>query len=181
MLANKQNTFDDFIAAGEFLIKEGYTTSKGLAIQGFSNGGLLTAACLTQRPELFGAVIVGMPVIDMLRYHLFTAGKYWISEYGCAEYPEHFSFLYKYSPLHNVKTNTIYPPTLILTADTDDRVVPGQARKFAATLQLADAGINPIVIRIEISAGHGAGLPLNKYIELNADQFAFLMENLKIE
>jgi prolyl oligopeptidase len=178
MLENKQNVFDDFIAAGEYMIREGYTTNKKLGIQGFSNGGLLTAACLTQRPDLFGAVIVGMPVIDMLRYHLFTAGRYWTGEYGCAENPEQFPFMYKYSPLHNVKMNTAYPPTLILTADTDDRVVPGQARKFAATLQSADAGDNPIILRIEISSGHGAGISLNKYIDMDADKYTFLFVNL---
>jgi prolyl oligopeptidase len=179
MLESKQNTFDDFIAAGEYLIKEKYTSRERLGINGVSNGGLLTAACLTQRPDLFGAVVVGVPVIDMLRYHLFTAGRYWVGEYGCSDDPEQFDFLYKYSPLHNVKMNVVYPPTLIMTADTDDRVVPGQARKFAATLQAADAGENPIVIRIEKSAGHGHGKPINQRIEEYADLYAFLLVNLE--
>ena len=175
MLESKQNVFDDFIAAGEYLISEGYTSRERLSIRGGSNGGLLTGACLTQRPDLFGAVVVAVPVLDMLRYHLFTAGRYWTGEYGCAENAEEFAFLYKYSPLHNVKMNTIYPPTLIMTADTDDRVVPGQARKFAATLLAADAGENPIFIRIEKSAGHGAGKPVSKIIEGQADLYTFLL------
>jgi len=179
MLESKQNTFDDFIAAGEYLIKENYTSRERLGIVGQSNGGLLTASCLTQRPDLYGAVVVGVPVIDMLRYHLFTAGRYWVCEYGSSDDPEQFDFLYKYSPLHNVKMNVVYPPTLIMTADTDDRVVPGQARKFAATLQTADAGENPIVIRIEKSAGHGGGKPISKKIEECADLYAFLLVNLK--
>ena len=176
MLESKQNVFDDFIAAGEYLISEKYTTTPKLSIRGGSNGGLLTGACLTQRPDLYGAVIVQVPVLDMLRYHLFTAGRYWTGEYGCAENPEEFGFLYKYSPLHNVKMNTVYPPTLIMTADTDDRVVPGQARKFAATLQAADAGENPLLIRIEKSAGHGAGKPVSKIIEGQADIYTFLLK-----
>ena len=178
MLESKQNVFDDFIAGAEFLISEKYTCTSKLSIYGGSNGGLLTGACLTQRPDLFGAVAVAVPVLDMLRYHTFTVGRYWTGEYGCADNPEEFPFMYKYSPLHNVKMNTVYPPTLILTADTDDRVVPSQARKFAATLQAADGGTNPICIRIEKSAGHGAGKPISKLIEERADLFTFLLVNL---
>jgi len=178
MLESKQNVFDDFIGCGEYLIREGYTAPRHLGIMGGSNGGLLTGACLVQRPDLFGAVIVAVPVLDMLRYHKFTAGRYWTGEYGCADDPEEFKFLYAYSPLHNVKTNTVYPPTLIMTADTDDRVVPMQARKFAATLHAADAGDNPICIRIEKSAGHGMGKPTAKIIESSADLFTFLTANL---
>ena len=178
MLESKQNVFDDFMAAGEYLIREGYTTTAGLGIMGGSNGGLLTGACVTQRPELFGAVIVAVPVLDMLRYHLFTAGRYWTGEYGCSDDPVQFKFLYEYSPLHNVKMNTAYPPTLVMTADTDDRVVPGQARKFIATMQAADAGDNPIMVRIEVSAGHGHGKPISKMIEERADLYAFLLANL---
>jgi len=178
MLENKQNVFDDFIAAGEYLIKEKYTSAKKLSIVGRSNGGLLTATCLTQRPDLFGAVIVWVPVIDMLRYHLFTAGRLWTGEYGNAEKPKQFPFMYKYSPLHNVKMNIVYPPTLIMTADTDDRVVPGQARKFAATLQAANGGDSPIMIRIEKAAGHGHGKPVSKLIDESADMFTFLLSNL---
>jgi len=179
MLESKQNVFDDFIAAGEYLIKEKYTKNGKLGIVGRSNGGLLTGACLTQRPDLFGAVAVCVPVLDMLRYHHFTCGRYWIGEYGCADNPDQFAFLYKYSPLHNVKMNTVYPPTLIMTADTDDRVVPSQARKFAATLQAADGGENPILIRIEKSAGHGQGKPISKVIDEYADMYAFFGANLK--
>ncbi|MCL1996476.1 MAG: prolyl oligopeptidase family serine peptidase [Defluviitaleaceae bacterium] len=178
ILEKKQNVFDDFIAAGEYLIEQKYTATKKLAIMGGSNGGLLTATCLTQRPELFGAVVVAVPVVDMLRYHLFTAGRLWTGEYGNAENAEHFPFMYKYSPLHNVKMNVVYPPTLIMTADTDDRVVPGQARKFAATLQAADGGNNPLLIRIEKSAGHGYGKPVSKFIDERADLYTFLLASL---
>jgi len=178
MLESKQNVFDDFIAVAEYLISEKYTSKEKIGIQGGSNGGLLTGACLVQRPELFGAVSVEIPVLDMLNYHRYTIGRYWIGEYGNADDPEHFPFLYAYSPLHNVKMNTVYPPTLISTADTDDRVVPLQARKFAATLQAADAGDNPIYIRIEKSAGHGAGKPISKIIDERADLWAFMYVNL---
>jgi len=178
MLESKQNVFDDFIAAAEYLISEGYTSKDKIGIHGGSNGGLLTGACMTQRPELFGAVAVSVPVADMLNYHRFTIGRYWIGEYGSADNPEQFPFMYAYSPLHNVKMNTVYPPTLILTADTDDRVVPSQARKFAATLQAADGGSNPIFIRIEKSAGHGAGKPISKIIDERADLLTFLYVNL---
>lgn len=179
MLESKQNVFDDFIATAEYLISKNYTSKDKLAIHGGSNGGLLTGACLTQRPDLFGAVAVDVPVLDMLNYHRFTIGRYWIGEYGCADDPEQFPFLYRYSPLHNVKMNTVYPPTLILTADTDDRVVPSQARKFAAALQSADGGSNPIFIRIEESAGHGMGKPMNKVIEEDTDLLTFLYMNLR--
>jgi len=178
MLESKQNTFDDFITAGEYLIKENYTCKDKLGIMGRSNGGLLTGACVTQRPDLFGAVIVWVPVLDMLRYHRFTSGRNWIGEYGCAEDSEQFPFLYKYSPLHNVKMNTVYPPTLIMTADTDDRVVPCQARKFAATIQAADGGDNPILLRIEKSAGHGQGKPIGKLIDEQTDLYSFFHINL---
>ena len=178
MLEKKQNCFDDFVAAGEYLVERKYTSRKKLAISGASNGGLLTAVCLVQKPECFGAVVVRVPVIDMLRYHHFTAGRFWIGEYGSAENKEQFPFMYAYSPLHNVKMNTVYPPTLIMTADTDDRVVPGQARKFAATLHAADGGDNPILIRIEKSAGHGHGKPVAKLIEEAADFYTFLLANI---
>ena len=178
MLEKKQNVFDDFISAGEYLIKEKYTSKERLGIMGWSNGGLLTGACLTQRPDLFGAVMVGVPVLDMLRFYKFTAGRYWTGEYGCAEDPEHFKFLYEYSPLHNVKMNRVYPPTLVMTADTDDRVVPMHARKFTAALQAADGGENPIFIRIEKSAGHGYGKPVSKIIDERADLLAFFFVNL---
>jgi len=178
MLESKQNVFDDFIASAEYLINEKYTCKERIGIHGGSNGGLLTGACLTQRPDLFGAVAIHVPVLDMLHYHKYTVGRYWVGEYGSADDPEQFKFLYKYSPLHNVKMNTVYPPTLVLTADTDDRVVPNQARKFAATLQAADGGSNPIFIRIEKSAGHGAGKPTSKLIEERTDLLTFLYVNL---
>jgi len=178
MLESKQDVFDDFISIAEHLINKNYTTKEKIGIHGGSNGGLLTGACLTQRPELFGAVAIHVPVLDMLNYHRFTIGRYWISEYGNADNSEHFPFLYEYSPLHNVKMNTVYPPTIILTADTDDRVVPSHARKFAATLQAADAGNNPILLRTEKSAGHGLGKPISKLIEERADLLTFLYVNL---
>jgi len=181
MLDKKQNVFNDFISAGEWLIKNGYTNSKKLVINGRSNGGLLVAACMVQRPDLFGAVVCEVPVIDMLRYHKFTVGRYWVPEYGNAEAnPEHFKFLYAYSPLHNVKKGVVYPPTIITTADHDDRVVPLHAYKFTATLQSANAGDTPILLRVETKAGHGAGKPTSKIIEEQADIYAFIFKVLGI-
>lgn len=175
MLHNKQNVFDDFIAAAEWLIENKYTSRKKLAIKGRSNGGLLTAACMVQRPELYGAVISQVPVIDMLRYHKFTVGRFWIPEYGDAEHnPEHFKFLYKYSPLHNVRFGAVYPPIMIMTAKSDDRVVPAHAMKFAATLQEVAISDNPILLRVEEKAGHGQGKPKSKLIEEQADVYTFL-------
>jgi prolyl oligopeptidase len=178
MLENKQNVFDDFISAGEYLIKKGFTRKDKLAIMGGSNGGLLVAACMVQRPDLYGGVICRVPVIDMLRYHKFTIGRYWTGEYGNAEKnPDHFKFMYAYSPLHNVKEGVNYPPTLICSADTDDRVVPSHAKKFAATLQEKQAeGGNPILIRLETKAGHGHGKPTHKIIEEESDIFTFLIK-----
>ena len=182
VLDRKQNVFDDFIAGGEYLIKEKYTSKKLLVIQGGSNGGLLTAAVTTQRPDLFGAVLCQVPVIDMLRYHKFTIGKYWVSDYGNAEEnPEHFKFMYAYSPLHNVKPGVKYPPMLITSADTDDRVVPAHAKKFAATLQAADGGDNPILLRVETKAGHGGGKPTSKQIEEQADIYSFVFKTLGVK
>lgn len=179
MLEKKQNVFDDFIAAAEWLIAHKYTNSTRLAINGGSNGGLLVAACMVQRPDLYGAVLCEVPVIDMLRYHKFTVGRYWIPEYGNAEQdPAHFAFMYAYSPLHNVRSGVAYPATLIMAADTDDRVVPSHAKKFAATLQTATAGPKPILLRIETKAGHGLGKPTGKVIEARGDAFAFLFEQL---
>ncbi|HZS74991.1 MAG TPA: prolyl oligopeptidase family serine peptidase [Ktedonobacteraceae bacterium] len=181
VLDRKQNVFDDFIAAAEWLIANKYTNTSRLAIQGGSNGGLLVAACMVQRPDLYGAILCHVPVIDMLRYHKFSVGRYWVSDYGNAEAnPEHFRFLYAYSPLHNVKEGVSYPPTLILAADTDDRVVPAHAKKFAATLQAANGGENPILLRIETKAGHGMGKPTTKLIEERADVLAFLFKVLKM-
>jgi prolyl oligopeptidase len=173
MLDRKQNVFDDFIAAAEFLIADGYTAPRRIAIEGGSNGGLLVGAVMTQRPDLFGAVLCRVPVADMLRYHMFTVGRFWIPEYGSADDPAQFAYLLKYSPYHNVRTGVGYPPTLIMTADTDDRVAPGMARKFAARLQAAGGG-GPILMRVETKAGHGAGKPVAKVIEEDADMLAFL-------
>jgi prolyl oligopeptidase len=181
-LERKQNVFDDFIAAGEYLVKEKCTSKKLLVIQGGSNGGLLTAAVTTQRPDLFGAVLCQVPVIDMLRYHKFTIGKYWVSDYGNAEESaKDFAYLYKYSPLHNVKPGVKYPPMLITTADHDDRVFPAHAEKFAATMQANDGGDNPILIRVETRAGHGAGKPVSKQIEEQADMYAFVYKTLGVK
>jgi prolyl oligopeptidase len=177
MLERKQNVFDDCIAVSEWLIAAGYTSARRLAIMGGSNGGLLVAACMTQRPELYSAVICAVPVIDMLRYHRFTIGRFWTGEYGNAEEnPEHFRFLLAYSPLHNLRPGATYPATLITTAESDDRVVPAHARKFAAALQAADSGANPILLRVERKAGHGLGKPTSKLIDESADIYAFLLK-----
>lgn len=176
----KQNVFDDFIAAAEWLIANKYTRSDKLAIRGGSNGGLLVGACMTQRPDLFGACLPAVGVMDMLRFHKFTAGRFWVDDYGSAENPEEFKALYAYSPYHNLKRGTKYPPTLVTTADTDDRVVPGHSFKFIAALQYAQAGPAPVLARIETRAGHGAGKPTAKLIEELADEWAFLVKNLKM-
>ena len=178
MLGRKQNVFDDFIGAAEWLAASGYTRAGRIAIEGGSNGGLLTAAVMLQRPDLFGAVVCRVPVADMLRYHLFTIGRFWIPEYGSADDPAQFEWLHRYSPYHNVKDNVGYPPILITTADTDDRVSPGMAKKFAARLQAAAGNQSPVLIRIETKAGHGAGKPVTKIIEEDADIFTFVMEAL---
>ncbi|WP_312474256.1 prolyl oligopeptidase family serine peptidase [Neobacillus sp.] len=181
ILEKKQNSFDDFITAADWLIQKKYTSSQRLAIMGGSNGGLLVGACITQRPELFGAALCLVPVTDMLRFHHFTVGRFWTTEFGNAELnPSHFQFMYKYSPLHNVKEGTKYPPTLITTADTDDRVVPLHAMKFAATLQAAQEGDQPILLRVEKNAGHGHGKPTSKIIEEETDLYTFLFKALKI-
>lgn len=177
----KQNVFDDFIAAAEWLIDNKYTSSKKLAIQGGSNGGLLVGACMTQRPELYAACLPAVGVMDMLRFHQFTAGRFWVDDYGCADNPEEFKALRDYSPYHNLEGGIQYPATLITTADTDDRVVPGHSFKFAARLQACQSGTNPTLIRIETRAGHGAGKPTAKIIEEVADQWAFLAKNLEFE
>ncbi|HVF38529.1 MAG TPA: prolyl oligopeptidase family serine peptidase [Gemmatimonadaceae bacterium] len=178
ILGKKQNVFDDFIAAAEYLIKEKVTSPSKLAISGGSNGGLLVGAVLNQRPELFGAAVPSVGVMDMLRFHKFTIGWAWTSDYGSADDPKQFQFLRAYSPLHNIKSATRYPATLVLTADHDDRVVPGHSFKYAAALQAAQAGQAPILIRITTKAGHGAGKPTTKQIEESADKFAFLVRNL---
>ncbi|RAJ05085.1 prolyl oligopeptidase [Chitinophaga skermanii] len=178
MLGKKQNVFDDFIGAAEYLIKEKYTNANKIAIRGGSNGGLLVGACMTQRPDLFKVAIPQVGVLDMLRYQKFTIGWAWKVEYGSSENEEQFNYLIKYSPLHNLKKGTKYPATLITTADHDDRVVPAHSFKFAAALQVANDGTNPVLIRIESKAGHGAGKPVSKVIEESADIWGFTMYNL---
>ena len=175
----KQNVFDDFIAAAEWLISEGYSSKEKMAIVGGSNGGLLVGACMTQRPDLFRVAIPQVGVMDMLRYHKFTIGWNWASDYGTSEdSKEMFEYLYGYSPLHNLKPGTAYPATLVTTADHDDRVVPAHSFKFAATLQECHQGSNPVLIRIDTKAGHGGGKPLTKVLEEQADIYGFIMYNL---
>jgi prolyl oligopeptidase len=175
---HKQNVFDDFIAAAEWLIANKYTSTPKLAISGRSNGGLLIGACETQRPDLFGATLPGVGVMDMLRFHKFTIGWAWTSDYGSSDNPDEFKALYAYSPLHNIKPGTKYPPTFIVTADHDDRVVPGHSFKFAATMQADQAGAAPVLIRIETKAGHGAGKPISKQIDEVGDELSFVARNL---
>lgn len=180
MKLKKQNVFDDFIAAAEWLIDNKYTSRSKLSIGGGSNGGLLVGAALTQRPDLFGAALPAVGVMDMLRFQKFTIGWAWVSDYGASDNADEFKALYAYSPLHNIRPGTSYPPTLITTADHDDRVWPGHSFKFAATLQAAQAGDAPILIRIETKAGHGAGKPTSKIIEEIADRWAFLVKTLQM-
>jgi len=178
MVEKKQNVFDDFIAAAEFLIQEKYTNPSKIAISGGSNEGLLVGACMTQRPELFKVALPAVGVLDMLRYHKFTVGWGWVVEYGSSDKKEDFDYLIKYSPLHNIKIGVNYPATLITTADHDDRVVPAHSFKFAATLQEKHQGENPILIRVDTNAGHGAGKPTTKMIEEAADVWSFVFQNL---
>lgn len=177
----KQNVFDDFISAAEWLVDKKYTSTPQLAIMGGSNGGLLVGAVMVQRPELFGACIPMVGVLDMLRFQEFTAGQFWRDEFGYVERPDEFKAMFAYSPYHNVKAGTKYPPTLIMTADTDDRVVPMHSFKFAAALQRAQAGDAPILLRIETRAGHGRGTPVSKVIETTADKWAFLAKQFGME
>jgi len=181
MKSKKQNVFDDFIAAAQWLIDNKYTSTPKLAIGGGSNGGLLVGAALTQRPDLFGAALPAVGVMDMLRFQKFTIGWAWVSDYGSSDNADEFKALYAYSPLHNIKPGTSYPPTLITTADHDDRVWPGHSFKFAAALQAAQAGSAPVLIRIETKAGHGAGKPTTKIIEEIADRWAFLVKTLNMK
>jgi prolyl oligopeptidase len=181
MKLKKQNVFDDFIAAAEWLIANKYTSTPKLAIRGGSNGGLLVGACVTQRPDLFGATLPEVGVMDMLRFHKFTIGWAWTSDYGSSDNADEFKALYAYSPLHNLKPGTKYPPTLIATSDHDDRVVPGHSFKFAATMQADQAGPAPVLIRIEVKAGHGAGKSITKLIDETSDTWAFLAHNLNMK
>jgi prolyl oligopeptidase len=172
-LANKQNGFDDFIAAAEDLIAQGVTSKDKLAIQGGSNGGLLVGAVVNQRPDLFAAALPQVGVMDMLRFDRFTAGRYWVDDYGYPSKEADFRILYAYSPYHNIRGGQDYPAIMVDTADTDDRVVPGHSFKYAAALQAADIGPKPHLIRIETRAGHGSGKPTDKIIAEAADNWAF--------
>ncbi len=172
-LANKQNVFDDFIAAGEYLIKQGFTGKDQLAIEGGSNGGLLIGAVVNQRPDLFAAALPEVGVMDMLRFDRWTSGRYWVDDYGYPNKEADFRTLYAYSPYHNVKGGRAYPAILASTADTDDRVVPGHTFKYTAALQAADIGPKPHLVRIETRAGHGSGKPTDKIIDEAADMWAF--------
>ena len=180
MLENKQNVFDDFIAAAEYLIANKYTSKDKLAIAGGSNGGLLVGACEVQRPDLYAVCLPAVGVMDMLRYHKFTIGWGWAVEYGSSENEEQFDYIYKYSPLHNIREGVQYPATLVTTADHDDRVVPAHSFKFTAQIQHCQAGDAPILIRIESKAGHGAGKPTSKRIDEEADTYAFLFQNIGV-
>ncbi|MBM3458908.1 MAG: S9 family peptidase, partial [Armatimonadetes bacterium] len=178
MLHNKQNVFDDFISAAEYLVREGYTRPRRLGIRGGSNGGLLVGAALTQRPDLFGAVICGVPLLDMVRYHRFGSGRTWIPEYGSAEDPAQFRTLFAYSPYHRVKEGTKYPALLMQSADSDDRVDPMHARKMVALVQAATSGERPILLHVEKNAGHGGAGLVRQAVEQSADSYAFLMHEL---
>jgi prolyl oligopeptidase len=178
-LMRKQNVFDDFIAAAEYLISNQYTSPERLAIQGGSNGGLLVGAVANQRPDLFAVALPAVGVMDMLRYHKFTIGRYWATDYGTSEdSKEMFEYLYKYSPLHNIKPDVEYPAVLVTTGDHDDRVVPAHSFKYIATLQATYKGERPVLIRIETQAGHGAGKPTKKIIDEIADTYAFTFYNM---
>jgi prolyl oligopeptidase len=181
MKENKQNVFDDFISAAEWLINEGYTKRESLAIAGRSNGGLLIGAVMTQRPDLFGVCMPTVGVMDMLRFHKFTIGWAWVSDYGSPDNPEEFKTLLNYSPYHNIKSGTHYPPTIITTGDHDDRVFPAHSYKFAAALQAAQASTAPILIRIDTKAGHGVGKPTQKLIQEFSDLWAFAWSHINQE
>jgi prolyl oligopeptidase len=179
---NKQNVFDDFITAAEYLIAEGYTSQAKLAIEGGSNGGLLVGAVMTQRPDLMAVALPAVGVLDMLRYHKFTSGAGWHTDYGTSEdNKEMFDYIYAYSPVHNLTAGTEYPATMVTTGDHDDRVVPAHSFKFAAALQEAHVGPNPVLIRVETNAGHGAGKPTDKVIQEQADKWSFILHNMGYE
>ena len=177
---NRQNVSDDFIAAAEWLIANKYTCPAKLGIAGKSNGGLLVGNCMIERPDLFGAVIASAPVMDMLRYNKFTVGWTWTDEYGSPEIKQEFEFLYRYSPLHNIKPETSYPPTLVSAGDHDDQAFPAHSYKFVAALQEAQAGDQPILIRVDKNVGHGLGKPTSKLIAEKADKWAFLVRVLDV-
>jgi prolyl oligopeptidase len=180
ILANKQNSFDDFIAAAEWLIARGYTRPERLAVAGGSNGGLLVGAMLTQRPELFRAVLVQVPLLDMLRYHRFLIARLWIPEYGTPDEPAQFRWLRAYSPYHHIRPGVAYPAVLLATAESDTRVDPMHARKMAARLQAATSGERPILLRLESQAGHGAGKPRSKALDELTDTWTFVFSELGV-
>ncbi len=181
MFENKQNVFDDFIAAAEYLVRQGYTSPRKLAIRGASNGGLLVGAVMNQRPELFKVAVPQVGVMDMLRFHKFTIGWAWVGEYGSSENPAQFKYLYRYSPLHHIKEGLDYPATLVTTADRDDRVFPAHSFKYIATLQEKYKGRNPVLLRIETKAGHGGATGTSRQIALYADIYSFMFYNMGIE
>jgi prolyl oligopeptidase len=181
MKLNKQNVFDDFVAAGEWLVANEWTAPEKLAINGGSNGGLLVGACVNQRPDLWGAAIPSVGVMDMLRFPQFTIGWAWVSDYGSPENEDEFRVLFGYSPYHNTVEGACYPPVMVTTSDHDDRVVPAHSFKYAAALQAAQGCDHPILIRIETRAGHGAGKPTSKRIEQAADEIGFLLRALEVE
>jgi prolyl oligopeptidase len=178
MLLKKQNVFDDCIAAGEYLVREGYTKPEHLAVRGGSNGGLLAGAMITQRPDLFRAVICEVPLLDMIRYDQFGSGKTWVPEYGSADDPDQFKALFAYSPYHHVVKGTTYPSVLFCTAANDDRVDPMHARKMAAELQAETGSSNPILLRVESQSGHGGGDQVQKTLEMGTDIWSFLIHEL---
>ena len=178
MRARKQNTFDDFLFAGQWLLTHGYCTQQRLGILGGSNGGLLVGAALTQRPDLFGAVVCEVPLLDMVRFHRFLVARFWTPEYGCSEDPEQFRWLYAYSPYHHVTPGTKYPATMFVSGDSDTRVDPLHARKMAALVQAAQGGDKPILLRYDVTSGHSGGQSADKSIEDNADILQFLRSQL---
>jgi prolyl oligopeptidase len=180
MLEKKQNVFDDFISAAEWLIKNGYTNPKKLAISGGSNGGLLVGAAMNQRPELFQAVVCAYPLLDMIRYHHFLVARFWVPEYGSAEDPKQFEYLFRYSPYHNVRSGLNYPAVLFITGDSDTRVAPLHARKMAALLQATTGSERPVLLHYDTKAGHSAGLPVSKVIEDLTDELSFLFWQLGV-
>jgi len=181
MLENKQNVFDDFIASAEWLIANGYTSTEKLAISGGSNGGLLVGAALTQRPDLFKAVVCSYPLLDMVRYQNFLMAKFWVSEYGSSEDAEQFNYIFKYSPYHNVKPGTEYPAVLFITGDSDTRVAPLHARKMTALVQSATGSENPVLLLYDTKAGHSGGMPVSKQIEDEANELQFLFWQLGVK
>jgi prolyl oligopeptidase len=181
MFEKKQNVFDDFIGAAEYLIEHGYTKPSRIGIQGGSNGGLLVGAVMTQRPDLFGAVVCAVPLLDMLRYHQFKIAKFWVSEYGSSENPEQFRYIYKYSPYHNVKKGVKYPAAMFVSGDSDTRVDPLHARKMTALMQASTGSDRPVLLHYDVKGGHSQGLPITRQVENRADELAFLVWQLGME